>query len=191
MCWITVPGESDSGPIRGESRRGRSSGQSRKRNGSQRLPLLRTLRPMPSIRNKSRGAKDQDDENACGDPKPRLTRARAAIWFDRNCGNSILNRCLRFTDQSILPPWQRPQQAGTYRTFDRTKEAVAPFRNRLNVARILDIIVQCLPQLANSYAKTAVKIDKCIFWPDMVPQFLAGDYFSGVFQKHNEKPERL
>ena len=118
-------------------------------------------------------------------------KKRAAIWFDHNHGNYIMNRYLRFTDESILPPRQRPQQRGTYRAFDRTKEAVAPFRNRLNVARIHDIIVQRLPQLANSYAKTTVKIDKGIFRPDPVPQFLAGDYLSGVFQKHNQKSERL
>jgi hypothetical protein len=82
--WITVPSESDPGAIRGESRRGRLSGQSRKRNGSQGRLLLRTLLPTPSIDGQHSKRKDQDSENARRDLHPRSTQAPAAIRFNGN-----------------------------------------------------------------------------------------------------------
>src|SRR5258705_703317 len=126
MCRVTVPRESDSGAIGGESRRNRPPGQSRKRNRSQGHLLLRTLRPMPSIDGQRSKCKNRDSENSRSKLQPHTTRVRATICFDCDYGNYGLNRCLQFTDESIPPPWQRLDKA---RTLRRIPQYLANFVN--------------------------------------------------------------
>ena len=102
-CRITVPSESDSGASGGESRGSRDSGKRCERYDSQGRLLPRTLRPMPSMGKDGCKGKDRDGENACGDLRPRLARARAPLRFDRNYRNYGLYRCSRPLEMS----WSR------------------------------------------------------------------------------------
>jgi hypothetical protein len=78
-----------------------------------------------------------------------------------------------------------------YPTYFRNEEPISSLWNCLNVAGIVSVIVQRLPQLANRHAEAAVKIDKRILRPQAVSKFLAADYLSGVFQERDEEPIRL
>src|SRR6185312_3626380 len=98
---ITVPCESDSGAIGGESRRSLLCRQCRKWNGSQGRLLLRTLLPKPSIDNEDCKRKDRDSESACADLRPHLTPVQTAIWLDRDYGNR-LNLGLQFIDEVVI-----------------------------------------------------------------------------------------
>ena len=66
-----------------------------------------------------------------------------------------------------------------------------PVRNGPNVARILSVVPEGIPQFANSNPKAAVKIDKSVSLPDAALDLLPGDYLSGVFQKDDEQTKRL
>src|SRR6266568_1574506 len=111
MCRVTVPCESDSGAVGGESRGSRDSGKRRERNGIQdRLGLLRHWGPRPSIGDDGSKSKNRYGEDACCDLQPSLTRARPANWFDWNCG---LYRTFELTDEPIPPPRHRFDKART------------------------------------------------------------------------------
>ena len=114
---ITVPRESDSGAIGRESRGSLLSGQSRKRNCSQSLLPLRTLRPMPSIRNYRGKGKDRNDESTSGDLQPLLTRAPASIRFNRD--NWLYNRLFyrRYWRLQLTNKWVHPRD---YRAVAQT-----------------------------------------------------------------------
>src|SRR6266851_5073624 len=68
------------------------------------------------------------------------------------------------------------------------KEPIASLGNCLNVAGIIGVIVQRLPQFAHRHTKAAVKINERIVTPEAASKFLPADDFSGVFQERDEQP---
>jgi hypothetical protein len=68
----------------------------------------------------------------------------------------------------------------------RTKETVASLWNGFNVPRILSVVSQGVPQLANRNPKAAVKIAKGVTLPDAALNFRPSNYLSRVFQKDYE-----
>jgi hypothetical protein len=78
--------------------------------------------------------------------------------------------------------------SGSYPAYFRNKEPISSLWNCLNVSGIVSVIVQRLPQLANSHAEAAVKINERIVRPEAASKFLPADYFSGVFQERDEEP---
>src|ERR1700751_2860532 len=73
----------------------------------------------------------------------------------------------------------------------RREEAISALGNGLDVAGVLGIITQRLPQFANGNSEAAIEVDKRIVAPDAMAQVVAGNHLSGVFQKNDQKPEWL
>src|SRR5260370_21955560 len=77
---------------------------------------------------------------------------------------------------------------GIYPAYFGNEESISSLWNCLNVSRIVGVIVQRLPQLANRHPEAAVKINERIVRPEAASQFLPTDDFSGVFQERDEQP---
>ena len=71
------------------------------------------------------------------------------------------------------------------------KESIASFGNRLDISGAFGVIAQRISEFANCDAKAAVKVDECVFRPDVASQLLPVDDLPGVFQQYYQKPERL
>ena len=52
-----------------------------------------------------------------------------------------------------------------------SQEAVPPLGYGLDVPGILGIVAQCLPQFADCYSETILKIDKCIVLPKTIAYY--------------------
>jgi len=65
------------------------------------------------------------------------------------------------------------------------------FRDRFDVPRNFRVVAQRLPQFPESCAKTLVKINEGIGWPQLAANFVAADHFSGAVQQHEKKLRRL
>jgi hypothetical protein len=48
--------------------------------------------------------------------------------------------------------------------------------------RVLGVVAQGIPKLANGDPQTAVKLDKSVVLPNMAVKILMGDRFSRIFQ---------
>src|SRR5580704_15675356 len=165
---ITVPSKSDSGAVGRERRGSGPSGQSCKRNGGQgRLLLLRSLLPMPSIRNEGCKRNDRDGDNPCAYLQPPLTTMRAVNWFVRDYGNDWPDRRLQFTDESIPPP-----------------------RQRLDKARSFGRVPKHLPDFVDCRIEVALDIHKRVR-PEALLQLLPRHHLARAFQQDGEHLERL
>jgi hypothetical protein len=78
-------------------------------------------------------------------------------------------------------------QSGVHSSDFGNKEPISVLWDGLDVSRILGVVVQRLPELANRYAEAAIEIDERIAGPEATSKFLATDDFSGVFQQHEEE----
>src|ERR1700745_1675548 len=81
--------------------------------------------------------------------------------------------------------------SGIYLAHLRNEEAISTLGNGLDVARVLGIIAQRLPQFANGDTEAAVEVDKRILAPDAMASIVAGAHLSSVFKKNTQKPEGL
>jgi hypothetical protein len=79
-------------------------------------------------------------------------------------------------------------RSGVHSSDFGNEEPISALWNCLDVARILGIVLQRLPELANRYAEAAVEIDERIAGPEPTSKFLAADDFSGSFQEHEKEP---
>ena len=68
------------------------------------------------------------------------------------------------------------------------KEPISSLWDCLDVSGIFGVIVQRFPELANRHPEAAVKVDEGIAGPEAASKFLPADYFSGVFEEHDEEP---
>src|SRR4029077_6947030 len=140
------------------------SRQSRKRKCSQSLLLLRTLQPMPSIRNYRGKGKDRNGESTSGDLQPLLTRAPASIRFNRD--NWLCNRIF-------------------YRRYWRlqlTNKSIPPPRECLDKARALRRVAQHFANLVNGRVEVVIDVHKSVR-PQSLLHFRAGYHGAGLFQQ--------
>ena len=66
----------------------------------------------------------------------------------------------------------------------RRDESISTARDCLYVLGCVGVVVKRLTHLADSDPKAVVKFDEGILWPQMLPQFLAGDDFTWPFHQH-------
>ncbi len=85
----------------------------------------------------------------------------------------------------------REAVGGEIRICLRSEKAVTTFGNRFDVAGILGVVPERLPQFANRNPETAVEVDEGVVPPDAVAQIVAGDDLPCIFQERDQEPEWL
>jgi hypothetical protein len=73
----------------------------------------------------------------------------------------------------------------------RSNESVSATGHRLDKARPVGRIAQCIPQPTDRSIEAVVKIDKGIRRPQFAPQLLASDYFARVLQQSDQNLKGL
>jgi hypothetical protein len=95
--------------------------------------------------------------------------------------------CVRFQEFRIFARFRGVMSC--IHTADVTdKESISALRDGLNIAGIIGVIVQRIPQLTHRHPQAAVKINKRIAGPEAASKFFTTDYFSGIFQERDEEP---
>ena len=77
---------------------------------------------------------------------------------------------------------QYPLGIRAFHADDRTQKPITFARNGLDVVRVLGIVAQGIPKLANGDPQTAVKLDKSVVLPNTAVEILMGNRLSRIFQ---------
>lgn len=72
------------------------------------------------------------------------------------------------------------------RDFDNRKGSIATARNRLNISRAIGFIEKGLPKAPHGRVDATFEIDIDAAWPKEILDVLAGDQFTGSFEKDGE-----
>jgi hypothetical protein len=73
---------------------------------------------------------------------------------------------------------------------DRGHEPVSAPRKGFNVTRRVGIIVKRIPNFSDGYAQAVIELNKRVFRPEALPDFLPGDDLSGPLYEHYEQSIR-
>lgn len=74
---------------------------------------------------------------------------------------------------------------------DRKKEAIPKARNSFDETRLGGRIPQNFAQFFDRCIQTVFEVNECVGTPELVANFVSGDEFAGVIQKHLENQNRL
>jgi len=75
--------------------------------------------------------------------------------------------------------------------MELSDKPISPARQRLNVPRHIRLIPQRLPLLLDRGIHAMIEIDKCVRRPEPLPQLVARNKLSGMFQQNFKNLNRL
>jgi hypothetical protein len=92
----------------------------------------------------------------------------------------------RYRRRSCIVGWGIQRRNVVSNWFYGSNKPIPLLRQRLDIARSLDIIIQRLSQLLDRRVQRVLKIDKRILRPQPIAQLLAGNEFAGLFKKDRQ-----
>ena len=120
--------------------------------------------------------------------EPRYKQVeQAAEQRTRNKGNNKVLPTMRFRRSRF----GRRHNTAIRRYCNLRNEAVSPSREGFNVARRLGIVVKHLAQLLDVGIQAVFEIYECIFRPEVLAQFFAGDQFARTLQQKRKNGDGL